>query len=221
MVCFCLGPRASNCIKISLCGDGLRERGLVLLLRDADIRTPLHDWLWQAHLPCDDTVIIHELSIPRPSARVDIAVVNGQICGFEIKSDVDGLSRLPRQVKSFNAIFDSVSVVTTRRHIESAKKIVPNWWGILAPLANGEFEYVRQSLGNPMRDAVAVLHMLTRYELCDVLAAHKLLRGFKSKTRPILIRAISDFLTVDEQLFAARYALKQRSRGQSPSPSSP
>lgn len=84
-----------------------------VLLRDLHIRKPLHHWLLAAHADCPDTEILHELKIPRPSARIDIAVVNGEICGFEIKSDVDSLARITRQERAFSAVFDRVSIVIT------------------------------------------------------------------------------------------------------------
>ena len=189
-------------------------------LRDVDIRYPLHEWLLEAHAPVDDTVIIHELQIPRPSARVDMAVVNGEICGFEIKSDVDGLSRLPRQVRAFNAVFDRVTIVTTRKHVTNATKLVPRWWGILVSDAADGFCYEQQSLENPDRDVRALLHIFSRAELCEILTAHKLSRGLKSKRKSVLVTEIADLLTTDELLFAARHTLKRRYRFQPPSSSS-
>ena len=189
-------------------------------LRDVDIRHPLHAWLLEAHAPLDDTVIIHELQIPRPSARVDLAVVNGEICGFEIKSDVDGLSRLPRQVRAFNAVFDRVTIVTTRKHVASAAMLVPHWWGILISDASEGFQYEQQSLDNPGRDVQALLHIFSRAELCDILTAHNLSRGLKSKPKAALVGAIADLLTTDQLLFAARHTLKRRYKFQPPSSSS-
>src|ERR1700733_1041930 len=95
--------------------------------RDPELRKPLHKWLERKFLAHDDTEILHELRMPRPSGRVDIAVVNGRLAGFEIKSDFDSLSRLPRQVRAFSAVFDEMCVVTTPRHSADAKKIIPSW----------------------------------------------------------------------------------------------
>ena len=73
-------------------------------LRDPQIRRPLHYWLQRKFSSHGDTEILHELKMSRPSGRVDVAVINGRLCGFEIKSDFDSLSRLPRQVRAFSAI---------------------------------------------------------------------------------------------------------------------
>ncbi len=189
------------------------------MLRDSDIRAALHEWLWDAHARDTNTVILHELKIPRPSARVDIAVVNGEICGFEIKSDVDGLARLPRQVKAFSTVFDRVCVVTTRKHVASARKIIPEWWGIISPIGDEQFERVLPSLCNPNRNIVAALHMLSRSELCGILDAHNILRGLKSKPRNRLIDAIVGMLPSEQVLFATRHALKSRSASYSSSSS--
>jgi hypothetical protein len=97
------------------------------MLRDADIRGHLETWIRSLHSETP-TVILHELKIPRPSARVDIAVVNGELSAFEIKSDVDSLFRLPRQVLSFDSVFDRVSLVTTEKHLQRARAVIPRWW---------------------------------------------------------------------------------------------
>jgi hypothetical protein len=164
-----------------------------------------------AHAYDRTTAILHELKMPRPSARVDIAVVNGELCGFEIKSDVDALTRLPRQVRAFSAVFDRVSIVTTARHVDNAKRIVPEWWGILAPTGTEKFVQIQQSRENPNRDVVAALHMLTRSELCELLEAYQLLSGRRSKPRKTLMKVLESSLSTEEMSFAIRYALKQRS----------
>ena len=55
--------------------------------------------------------IIEELGVKHGTARVDIAVVNGIMHGYEIKSDKDTLQRLPRQISTFNPIFDQLTLV--------------------------------------------------------------------------------------------------------------
>ena len=58
-------------------------------------------------------------------------MVNGEFSGFEIKSDVDSLQRLPGQIAAFASVFDRVSLVTTDRHLADVKKVIPSWWGIV------------------------------------------------------------------------------------------
>jgi hypothetical protein len=162
-------------------------------LRDPHIREPLHRWLLAAHADCPDTHILHELKIPRPSARIDIAVVNGELCGFEIKSDVDSLARLTRQERAFSAVFDRVSMVITPRHLLLTQAAIPNWWGIVVarPCSIGaSFTTEREAHPNPNRDTEALLHMLCRRELIGILERNGLAGGLRSKRRAALIGAI-------------------------------
>ncbi len=149
------------------------------------------------------------MKMPRPSARVDVAVVNGEICGFEIKSDVDGLSRLPRQIRAFSAIFDRVSIVTTEKHIESASRLIPEWWGIITPSSSEEFSITRGGLNNPSRDTVALLHVLSRSELRAVLEASDILKGNRSKRQAELIAIAAD-INEERLLHDVRMVLKRR-----------
>jgi hypothetical protein len=190
------------------------------LLRDPHIREPLHHWLLASHADSPDTEILHELKIPRPSARIDIAVVNGELCGFEIKSDVDSLVRLPRQQRAFSTVFERVSVVTTTRHLKSVKIAVPDWWGLIvvqSPHGTPSFISERQAARNPNRNTECLLHMLSRREIIEMLQVAELLKGLRSKRRSILIDALlkevpqSEIDSQAKTLFKAR-AVRHRLR---------
>src|SRR5436305_708698 len=85
------------------------------------------------------------------------------IHGYEIKSDKDTLIRLPRQVDAYNAVFERATLVSTRRHLSSAREIIPNWWGIVE--VNGthlfglRLQSIRESRPHPepLGEAVASL----------------------------------------------------------------
>src|SRR5690606_10827842 len=51
-------------------------------------------------------VLIEELGIENGAARVDLAVAGGLLEGFEIKSDLDTLDRLARQMHAYHRVFD-------------------------------------------------------------------------------------------------------------------
>ena len=143
-----------------------------ILLADRDIRRPLHKWLRAAHADDPSTSILHEFKVPRPSARADIAVVNGEIVAYEIKSDVDSLARLSRQIPAFSKVFDKVSLVTTEKHVRSARAAIPHWWGItLVRQRYGELELAqsRKSKRNPSPELLSLLHALFVPELKFVL----------------------------------------------------
>ncbi|HHY79514.1 MAG TPA: sce7726 family protein, partial [Thermoanaerobacter sp.] len=51
-----------------------------------------------------DTIFVNELDICFGTARIDVAVINGKMHGFEIKSEQDNLERLPAQIEAYNKI---------------------------------------------------------------------------------------------------------------------
>lgn len=180
-------------------------------LYDGDIRWPLHEWLKAQHADDPETRILHELKLPRHSARVDLAVINGEIAAFEIKSDVDSLTRLSRQVLSFNKVFDKVCVVTTARHKRAIVRKVPPWWGI-SIVENKRhkigFTQARPSAPNPEPDLTALLHTLHINELLGIIKSSGI--AFASRwDKLMLISAVSE-LNPHEARIAARTALRTR-----------
>lgn len=183
------------------------------LLRDADIRGRLHVWLRLAHEGCTDTTIVEELKVPRPSARIDLAVINGELAGFEIKSDVDDLSRLPRQVHAFGCVFDRVTIVTTAHHLKQARQIVPAWWGILTVgQADQPVVERRKPKKNPSRRIDSLLHLHTKRELIDILTMSGLEGRYRTTRRPELIQLAKANISDVHIREASRSVLKNKFR---------
>jgi hypothetical protein len=139
-----------------------------LTTRDACIREPLMAWLKAQHPDDGSTGLIQELKMPRPSARIDLAVVNGELAGFEIKSDADTLKRLRFQVAAFSRFFDRVSVVTTRRHLCETERCVPDWWGIILYHGEDKFRIRRRARRNRRIDIQALLYALSKSEIVEL-----------------------------------------------------
>lgn len=136
----------------------------VAATRDRDIRVALESWLLSKQH--DSPVrIIHEFPIPRPSSRIDIALINGRISGYEIKSDVDSLTRLSSQVSSYRKIFEHLCVVTTPKKSRSVLEKTPSWCGVLSYDHNGKFKTLRKTKRNPNVDTECLLHSLYKKEL--------------------------------------------------------
>jgi hypothetical protein len=58
-------------------------------------------------------------------------VLNGSISGFEIKSERDSLARLRSQIPNYARCFDSLTLVAPARHLNHAREMLPNWWGLM------------------------------------------------------------------------------------------
>lgn len=184
-------------------------------LRDPELRKPLQEWLERKFLGHGETEILHELRMPRPSGRVDIAVINGRLSGFEIKSDFDSLSRLPRQVRAFSAVFDEVCVVTTSRHAADAIKIIPSWWKLTVhSKKNGKrvFRTVQKGSRNPEVRTDALLHMLTRSELSNIFRSRQLDFQIRTSRRFQMIETLVEQLEPSEIQSEVRRLLKVRAK---------
>lgn len=135
-------------------------------LGDADIRRALLARLRAEHTP--DTLVIEEMAVCRGDARVDIAVVNGSLSGYEIKSDRDTLLRLPRQRAAYRQCFDTMTIVAGGRYLAAARRSVPPWWGIIAALPTDDgprFEPKRPARPNPRVTPKRVVQLLWRAEV--------------------------------------------------------
>jgi len=63
-------------------------------MNDAGIRRNLHCKKLRRHHVDPDTLVVDELGLKHGKCRADIAVINGHLMGYEIKSDDDSLRRL-------------------------------------------------------------------------------------------------------------------------------
>src|SRR5262245_15015533 len=110
-------------------------------LRDTDIRPALRRFVEPADE--SDTVVLEELGIGKHAVRVDMAVVNGSMHAYEIKSDFDTLRRLSVQAEHYGKCFELVTLVVGPRHLKLARALVPKWWGlVLASAHPGEIRFV-------------------------------------------------------------------------------
>ncbi len=123
---------------------GRRDRRM----KDSDLRTALLRRLTRRHSRDAEALILQELGLRHGAARVDVAVVNGLLHGYELKSDSDSLGRLARPLV-YGSVLDRVTLVVGRRHVEEAVGMVPAWWGVqvaeMGPRGGVLFSSVRKA----------------------------------------------------------------------------
>lgn len=110
-------------------------------------------------------------------ARMDALLVADRISGFEIKSDVDSLTRLPRQIEAYGAVVERAVLVVGDRHLAAGKRAVPPWWAIWGARWHDDevvFREVRRGRLNPNLNPLAVATFMTRDDLVHALRE----RGF-------------------------------------------
>ena len=142
-------------------------------MHDADLRQALHRRLARQHR--DDphgTRILDEFGICG-QVRVDVAVVNGALTGYELKSARDTLKRLPRQADYYSRVLDYAHIVVADTHAAHALQMVPSWWGctIATTDADGRVELTVRRAGreNPGIDPDALALLLWRGEALAAL----------------------------------------------------
>lgn len=183
-------------------------------MRERDIRCAILNTITAEHAGDPDTLIIQELGLCEGVARVDVAVVNGRVHGYEIKSAQDTLSRLPGQAEVYGRALDLVTMVVDRKHVRQTKSIIPRWWGIIEAAAASDgsvsLRTIRVSASNPKVDAFAQAQLLWREEALDALAARSLDVGLRTKPRRLLWERLAEALPADELRAEVRARLKGR-----------
>lgn len=183
-------------------------------LRDSDVRRAVHARVLAQHRDDPNTLVLDEFGVHEGASRIDIAVVNGRLDGFEIKSDSDTLDRLPGQVKAYGAVFDHVTLVVGTRLFEGASAMIPWWWGVklaeCGPRGAVQIRTIRAPRRNHSLDLAALALLLWRDELesavtrlCPELAGPRL-------TRRSLADALAQGVTVPVLRDEVRRALKAR-----------
>ncbi|PID45050.1 MAG: hypothetical protein CSB47_10425 [Proteobacteria bacterium] len=183
-------------------------------MRDYDVRQSVWRLLEQEHANDDDTLMLDELSILNGSTRVDIAVINGEITGYELKSERDTLDRLPTQRDLYNRVLDRVSIVVAENHRDAALRIIPEWWGVWIAHSTEqnrvEVSQEREAKKNVMLDAETICSFLWRDEALQILESMGASRGVKSKPREAIYKRLTEVLSLDEICVQARKTLKTR-----------
>lgn len=180
-------------------------------MRDIDVRKSLKAALAEEHRN-DDSLIVDELQVCSHSARVDVAVINGELGGFEIKSERDTLGRLGNQERNYNLVFDRVTIVSSEKHLAKIESLVPQWWGIIE--AKGSIDVAlsvcRSASANPAVCPKSVAGLLWRDELLSALEKHEIDRGVRSKPRAAMIERLVSCLDDSEVRRIVRESMKSR-----------
>ncbi|MCL5801665.1 MAG: sce7726 family protein [Gammaproteobacteria bacterium] len=180
---------------------------------DTDIRAALRKKLTSTYGGHPETVVLDELGVCRGEVRVDVAVINGKIHGYEIKSDRDSLRRLTGQIELYSKVLDQATLVAGERHLGAVAAMLPEWWGLLVvkSTSNGlHFETVRCAQMNPARDARALAEFLWLEDSIALLEQHGLDRGVRTKPRRVIWDRIYESFDIEVIAAAVRAKLKSR-----------
>lgn len=180
------------------------------------IRIGLKSRYLRHHHGRDDVLIIDELGLAHARGRVDLAVFNGRLHGYEIKSAGDTLDRLPRQLAIYSDALQKLTLVVATRHLDEAAIIVPDWCGLIevieGPRGGMTFASHRRASLNPDVDPFMLAHLLWRPEAQHLLRARGASNAAVNAPRKQLYRMLADELPVGELAAAIKAAMVLRTR---------
>jgi hypothetical protein len=182
-------------------------------MRDRDVRAAVYAELTAAHPQESETLLVHELGL-LGEVRVDIAMVNGHLSGFELKSARDTLRRLPAQVDGYSKVLDFATLVVADCHRNESSALLPAWWGLTVatqdPDGGVALAVMRQAEPNPRVDPFSLATLLWREEALEELQSRGLDRGVRSKPRSAIWQRLAAEVPLTELRTAVRHRLKAR-----------
>lgn len=158
------------------------------MLKDADIREPLFDFLEEKY---GKIRIIEEKNIGRSRADV-LMVIDGALIGLEIKSDADTYTRLAGQVKDYDKFYDYNYAVVGTKHANTVNSHVPAYWGIITVdeiIGKADFYVLRKPKLNPKCKIRNKLSLLWRPELAQLQELNKMPK-YKQQSKDYVIAKI-------------------------------
>lgn len=140
---------------------------------DTDIRIALHAKRLRRVKAQPDTLVIDELGLAHAKSRIDVAVINGCIHGYEIKSAKDTLDRFATQIDIYRQTLQKLTIVAAPKHVAGIMGHAPEWCGVIAaeqgPRRGISFHALRNAAANPEIDPVMMAHLLWRDEVIELL----------------------------------------------------
>lgn len=181
---------------------------------DRDIRAYLYENYLRKYTEDETARVVPEMGLSAHAARIDIGVVNGQLVGYEIKSDRDNLDRLPHQLEIYNQIFDLITVVSGPKHEKKLEAWLPAHCGLLVTHRGSEgsvLRTVREASQNPERNGYMIASLLWHNEAKQLLMEVGLGKGLSKLRRwELWERLAAYFADIDELAEQVRLILKSR-----------
>lgn len=148
------------------------------------------------HFKAENVVAAFE--IKTPSSRLDFLRVNGHTISYEIKSEVDSLQKLDKQIKDYSRLFDYNYVVIDRKHLEKVMEIIPKHYGIYV---SGRNKMVREKPASNCNELNGELQLLlfTKKEL------RKFFDGCTDREEIIQHQTASGINDTFKEMLKARY----------------
>lgn len=182
--------------------------------KDIEIRAALHEKKLSTFRAAPNTIVVDELGLSHAKVRIDIAVINGCVHGYEIKSSLDTLERLPAQLTLYSQCLERLTLVCAPRHVEKAISLAPVWCGVLEAKKGKRgaltFKTIRKGGANPQIDPIQLAHLLWRPEAFALVARLGVPDKLAKLSRKELYEILAKHLSIAQLTAAIREAMQQR-----------
>lgn len=182
-------------------------------ITDSDVRSALLGKVIAEHVANSNTLVVEEMGLARGACRVDVCVINGHLHGYEIKSDVDTLRRLPLQ-QFYSDVLDKATIVVGQRRLDHALETLPVWWGVRVVTRGARnairMELLRPAKLNPSVSATAVAALLWRDELTALISSRTTEESALHGKRAALCERLGELYSLAEIRAVVREQLKRR-----------
>lgn len=166
-------------------------------VNDPRVRSVLKTFLIQNGAGSNGTRLIDELTLASVGGRVDVAVVGPGLHGYEIKSDVDKLDRLPREAENYAKVLDLLTLVVTEKHHKEASLMIPRFWGLIVYEKDHQLRVIRRAQPHKRRELAAMVQLLWRDDALRLLSAAGVTKGLKTKPKRVLYERLLPLCTMD------------------------
>ncbi|MBF8964060.1 sce7726 family protein [Pontibacter sp. FD36] len=181
---------------------------------DRDIRAALREEYLQKYYQDSDAKVVEEWPLFANKARIDIAVINGHLVGYEIKSDRDTIARLPDQLAIYSQIFDYITVITGPKHVDKLLNFLPHHCGLIVaePTESKDIRLstIVEPSRSPEQSKFKLASLLWHEEACLLLKAAGLGKGVRKKRVKQLWKEVAEAFTLDDLGSHVRSMLKAR-----------
>jgi hypothetical protein len=108
--------------------------------------------------------IVAAFEINVNNSRADFLTINGHTSCFEIKTALDNLTKLPKQMSDYMSAFEYNYLIVSECHLAKAKEVLPRSFGLWL-YKNSRIEQIKKAELNEKINPWVQLGLLTRQEL--------------------------------------------------------
>jgi len=135
------------------------------------------------HFIRDNAVSCFEIKADK--SRLDYLRINGASISYEIKSELDNLIKLEKQINDYSKLFEYNYIVIHSNHLKNAKEIIPKNYGIVN-ITKNKFIIEKEARLNKNIDPLKQIELLTKKEIkkafgIDKEESNKIIKKFKKK----------------------------------------